>query len=146
MNDEYEPYPDVSDVLTQRLQQRFEASKNPPAGTVDPYQLIMQKKQRVVAEPSKVAIETTPIVKWPEAEIKQLQDYCTKMGIVGFNCGSMPPIVVLAMLKRQYGEDYTNIPLEDRIPEGYEKLGAHSPYGPNFTYSEAIKRKQILHG
>jgi hypothetical protein len=88
----------------------------------------------------------TPNVKWPEADVKRLQEYCLKMGIEGFNSGYLPPLVALAILKDKFGDDYTNVPLGERVPEGYEKRGTPSPYGPNYPYSEALKRKQILHG
>ena len=78
----------------------------------------------------------TPNVKWPEADVMRLQEYCIKMGIEGFNSGYLPPLVALAMLKEKFGDN-------ERIPEGH---GKQSPYGPNYPYSEALKRKQILHG
>jgi len=41
------------------------------------------------------------------------------MGIIGFN-SHLPPIVALGLLKKQLGDDYTGVPLEQRVPEGHE--------------------------
>ena len=74
-----------------------------------------------------------------------LQDYCTKMGIMGFNTGRLPPAVALAMLKKQMG-DYANVPLEERIPEGYEKCGTRPVSNPSYPFSPVTQAKVILHG
>ena len=147
MSDEFESInsrmPDLSSVLTQRIMaKKAEASGTtlPPPGTVDPYQLMIQKKKGETAE-----IDPSTIQKWPEEATKKLQDYCAKMGIFGFNCGRMHPIAALALLKKQVG-DYSDVPLEERIPDGYEKRGTHSGYGPGYPYSQAINKKQVLHG
>lgn len=146
MSDEFESLndriPDINTVLSARIAARkAEANPTTPAaGTVDPYQLMLQKKQGITPDP-----KLESVVKWPEADVKKLQDYCTKIGIVGFNCGRMPPLVALAMLKKQYG-DYSDTPLEERVPEGYEKLGIKSTFGPNYPYERAIQEKRILHG
>lgn len=113
-----------------------------PAGAVDPYQLMLQKKR---GEAVKEEVPSD-MPKWPEADTKALQAYCAKMGVVGFNSGRMPPIAALAMLKKQFGDDYTGVPLEDRVPEGYERRGTLSNQGPNYPYSQAVVKKQIIHG
>jgi len=148
MSDEFESInsriPDLGAALAQRIAAKKADESGttlPPPGTVDPYQLMIQKKRGETAE-----INPTEIQKWPEESEKKLQDYCTKMGIVGFNSGRMHPLAALAMLKKQYGDDYTNVPLEERVPGGYEKLGTPSGYGPNYPYSQAMQKKQILHG
>ncbi len=136
--------PDLQSALAHRLaSKQAEASGNtlPPAGTVDPYQLMLAKKRGETAP-----IKEEDIVKWPEESINKLQDYCKKMGIVGFSCGRMHPLAALAMLKKEYGEDYTDVPLENRVPEGYEKRGTPSAHNPNYPYTEALRQKQILHG
>jgi hypothetical protein len=147
MQDEFDSInsriPDLQSALAQRIASKkaIESGTSlPPAGTVDPYQLMLQKKRGESAP-----VNPESIIKWPEAELKKLEDYCTRMGIVGFNCGRMHPIAALAMLKKMYGDDYTGVPLEDRVPEGYEKSGTLSGHGTNYPYSDAIK-KQILHG
>lgn len=148
MSEEFAPYPDISNLFAQRMAEKI-AIKNaeggsapPPPGTVDPYQLMIKKKQEETA----VEADPNTIVKWPSDDVKKLEDYCAKLGIVGFSCGRMHPVAALAMLKDKYGEDYTDVSLNERVPVGYEKRGTPSGYGPNYPYSEAIKRKQILHG
>ena len=149
MSEEFESInsrlPDLSAALAQRIaarQAEMNGTTLPPTGIIDPYQALLQKKK------STELGEVAPInvIKWPEADVKKLQDYCTKMGIVGFNSGRMPPLAALAHLKKQFGDDYTDVPLENRVPEGYEKKGTLSGYGPNYPYTEAMRRKQILHG
>lgn len=149
---EYEEYPDINSRLpdmASALAQRIAAKSgtmtgtNPPPGTVDPYQLMLQKKQGITSEPKE--IDPSTIQHWPEADVQKLQDYCSKLGIVGFNSGRMPPLVALAQLKQQFG-DYSGVPLEERIPAGYEKRGTISGYSPSYPYSKAMQQKQILHG
>jgi hypothetical protein len=140
MSDEFRDLPNIENVLAQRIAAK--AGQPIPAGTVDPYQMMLNKKQ----QGDTPIQDTPPVVKWPEADVKKLEDYCQKRGIVGFNPGRMPPLVAMAMLKRQLGEDYTDVPLEDRVPEGYEKIVPAPKYSPKFPYSQAMANKQILHG
>lgn len=150
MADEFESLnariPDFASALAQRVAAKtVEGDPNlPPPGTVDPYKLMLNKKRAAEAGD----IDPGTVVRWPEEAVQKLQDYCTKMGIVGFNCGKMHPMAALAMLKRQLGDadDFTGVPLEERVPEGYEKIGTKGGYGPNYPYSEAMRKKQILHG
>ena len=151
MNDEYAPYPDVSEFLSQRLAQRIAAKqtnadtidKLPPPGTVDPYKLMLQRKREAEAIDN---VDTSKVVTWPDEDVKKLQDYCMKVGIYGFNSGKISPLLALAQLKKQFGDDYTGVPLEERVPAGYEKRGTITPYNVNFPYSEAMRKKQVLHG
>ena len=48
--------------------------------------------------------------------------------------------------KKQLGDDYTNVPLEERVPVGYEKRGITSGCGSNYPYTDPVNKKQILHG
>lgn len=133
--------PDLSAALAARIAARKGLDSTPtPVGQLDPYQMMLKKKQGETSD-----IDTSTIQKWPETDVKKLEDYCSKVGIVGFNCGKMPPLVALAMLKKQFG-DFAGVPLEERVPEGHEKMGTPSGYGPNFPYSQAMHKKQILHG
>lgn len=148
MADEFEDLnsriPDLQSALAARIaakQGTTVNTANPPPGTVDPYKLMVSRNRKMEASD----IDPGTIVRWPEEAVQALQDYCAKMGIVGFNCGKMHPSAALMMLKKQVG-DYTDVPLEERIPDGYEKRGTHSGYSANYPYSEAMKRKQILHG
>jgi hypothetical protein len=73
-----------------------------------------------------------------------LNNFCQKNGIVGIS-SHMNPKLVLMQLRRQVG-DYTDTPLEERCPAGYERQGTPNKYGPNYPYSEAMTKKQVLHG
>jgi hypothetical protein len=144
MSDEFENInsrmPDLQSALTQRImakQAEILGNTLPPKGTVDPYQYMLAKKRG-----EELPVKQEAVIKWPEESVNKLQDYCTKMGILGFNSGRMHPAAALAMLKQKFGADYTDIPFENRVPEGYEKHGTPS----NHSYSEAMKQKQILHG
>jgi hypothetical protein len=141
MSNEFDEYSNLPDWANPLVSRETPATAPQPTNRVDPYQLMMNRKQQPDGPPP----EIKPVTKWPEAEVKQLEDYCKQRGIVGFNPGLMPPLVALAMLKQQYG-DYTNVPLEERVPEGYEKIGTNPKYGPNHTYSQAMREKQIIHG
>ena len=148
MSDDFAPYPDVSEFMATRLAQRIAAKTGQtstntplPPGTFDPYASLIKKKN----QETNGDIAPNTVQKFPAADIKRLQDYCTKMGIAGFN-SNLPPIAALGLLKKQLGDDYTDVPLEERCPIGYEKVGISSGYGPNYPYSQAMVKKQILHG
>ena len=133
--------PNLDAALAQRIAARngADTSTTPAPGTFDPYQALLKRK----SNPQETLSPELP--QWPGEDVKQLADFCQKHGIVGFSNGKMSPIAALAMLKKQVG-DYSGVALEDRIPEGYEKAGTVSGYGANYPYSEAMKKKQILHG
>ena len=138
MNDEFDNLnryvPDFEQVLLQRLNASKNNVKNTDTGVVDPYQIMLKKKQTPTE--NNIPIRNP----WPEKDVSQLQSYCEKMGIVGFNSGKMHPIAALAMLKSQFGDDFTGIPLEERVPSGYEKLGTPS------SHTTPTNKKQIIHG
>lgn len=134
MSDEFPQLPDMNAMLAARISAK-QGTTTPAPGTFDPYQAMLARKAGKV--PETVLPEAQ---KWPEEDVKLLQDYCTKMGIVGFNPGRMSPIAALAMLKKQFGDDYTNVPLEERVPAGYQKLGTKT------SYEDAVRNRQLLHG
>lgn len=140
MNDEFDNLnryvPDFEQVLLQRLNASKNNVKNTDTGVVDPYQIMLKKKQTPTE--NNIPVRNP----WPEKDVSQLQSYCEKMGIVGFNSGKMHPIAALAMLKSQFGDDFTGIPLEERVPSGYEKLGTPSSH----TNPTPTNKKQIIHG
>lgn len=141
MSEEFSQLPDINALLAQRIAARqSEASGTPAPGTFDPYEMMIKKKRGEPIEVVQPEVQT-----WPEEDIQKLQDYCKKVGIVGYNCGRMHPLAALAMLKKQFG-DYSDVPLEERVPEGYEKIGTKSTNNPNYPYSQATTKKQILHG
>ena len=143
MSDGFELYPILpgfDQMFQQRIAQKSAtAGPLPPPGTVDPYEVMVKRKNGETAP-----IDSTTIHKWPEEDVKELEDYCRRNGIVGF-ASRMNPKLALMQLKRQVG-DYGGTPLEERVPEGYENMGTPNKYGPNYPYSAAIAKKQILHG
>jgi hypothetical protein len=134
MSDEFESInsriPDLNAAILQRLSQKQPATSTAP-GTFDPYKAMLKKKEEETAP-----IDPSSVKKWPDEDTKKLEDYCAKMGVIGFST-RMNPIAALAYLKQQLGDDYTGVPLEERVPNGY---------GPVNPYSKAISKKQILHG
>lgn len=144
MSDGFEAYPTLpgfDQMFQQRIATKTGATPGPlpPPGTTDPYQLMVQRKKGEIKE-----VDPATVQKWPEEDVKELEDYCKRMGVMGF-ASRMNPKLALMQLKRQLG-DYSGVPLEERVPEGYEKCGTVNKYGPNYPYSEAIRKKQILHG
>lgn len=145
MSDDFESInsrmPDLGAVIAQRIAAKQGIAPTPatPSG-FDPYQAMLKKKEAETAP-----IDPATIQRWPEQDVKTLEDYCKRMGIVGFSSGRLPPLVALRHLKDKFGEDFTGVPIEERVPSGYEKMGSN-PHGPNYPYSQPTSRKQILHG
>ena len=108
-----------SEMLLPGLESWFE-NTNPPK----------EKKIITDAKPS----------EWPERDIKALEDFCRKYNVEWPDCGKMPPVVALAMLKTKLGVE--DPPLHERIPFG-EKKAINNPYYP---YLEMVRTKTILHG
>ncbi len=52
-----------------------------------------------------------PIQEFPQEDIEELELFCRKYGILGFNCGRMHPKAALRMLKSRMG-----IPIEEATP------------------------------
>lgn len=121
---------DVMAALHRRIaEKKAEASgAQPPSGkgTIDPYKMMLARKGTNAQE------ATAPIQSWPEEDVRKLEDFCKTMGIVGFNCGNMSPLAALALLKNKLG-----VPEETPRTEGY---------GPNYPYTVALQKKQLLHG
>jgi hypothetical protein len=133
--------PDLNSALSARIAAKKGITVTPPPGTVDPYRMMLQRKRKMDSGD----LEPGPIMRWPEEDVKALQEYCEKMGIVGFN-STLHPRIVLAQLKRQFGENYSGVPLDERIPNGFEKAGSGMRYNSSFPYSESMRPKQLLHG
>ena len=137
MSDEYPTLPGFEQMLQNRIAQKISATDSlPPCGTVDPYKLMLQRKNGESTLP--------PVQPWPEEDVMALNNFCQKNGIVGIS-SHMNPKLVLMQLRRQVG-DYADTPLEERCPAGYERQGTPNKYGPNYPYSEAMTKKQVLHG
>lgn len=131
MSEEFELINSKIPDLQSAIAQRISKTPQPVNNTFDPYKAMVKKKEEEIAP-----IDPASIKKWPDEDTKKLEDYCAKMGIIGFST-RMNPIAALAYLKQQLGDDYTGVPLEERIPAGYNK---------NNTYSQTITKRQILHG
>jgi hypothetical protein len=140
MSEEFPTLRGFENLLQQRVAQKSAIEGPlPPAGTIDPYQLLLQRKKGEIKE-----IDPATIQEWPSEDVKELEDYCRRNGVVGVS-SRLNPKLALMQLKRQVG-DYGGVPLEERMPEGYEKIGTPNKYGPNYPYSDAISKKQIIHG
>lgn len=111
---EFTEYPEMPSLLD-RISQRPVVND----GAFDPHQLMIKKK----LTDSGVNI---PRQSWPDKDVKTLEDFCLKYGIIGFNCGKMSPIAALAMLK--------------------QKLGVIEPTENRVTYSDAMNQKILLKG
>ena len=94
---ETEAWPEMNQAVTQRILTAASPAVTQP-GAFDPYKAMLMKKQVDDGKP----VDTSNVVKWPNADIKQLEDFCMRMGIVGFKT-SLPPIVALGMLKSKLG-------------------------------------------
>ena len=141
----FEEYPDLPHSkmpdFGQFLQKGLEKDKAVNPGTFDPHALMVKKKE---VEKGEVE-DTTPKQVWPAADVKALEDFCKKMGILGFSAGKMSPIAALALLKQQFG--IVDGPYEHRVPAGYEKIGVKpTKFNPSYPYSDMMKKKGVLHG
>jgi hypothetical protein len=132
-NDNYESRMsdfDIISTLQQRIAkkqiQTFSPQSSSSKTTIDPYQMMVNRKKELAGEITK------PVQNWPDADVKKLEDFCNKMGILGIGCGNMNPIAVLAMLKQKLG-------IVDTVSQS-------EGYSPNHPYSETIKNRILLHG
>ena len=130
--------PDFGQLVAQRLAPKIQQA----GGNFDPHAMMVKKNQ---IEKGEVVPDTTPEVKWPEDQVKALEDFCAKHGILGFNCGRTSPLAALALLKQKVG-DYSETPLDKRLPIGYESRGTPNRYNSNFPYSHPEDRRVILNG
>lgn len=120
---------DAVTMLQQRLaQKQTEASPSQPSlnGAIDPYKMMLQRKAVNSGEIQ------APIQSWPEEDIKNLEEFCLKMGVVGFNCGRMSPAAALAFLKQKLGV--------------VEDVATSEGMGPNYPYTEALQKRVLLKG
>lgn len=128
----FESYPEMQHSLLpdfgQMMVKRIESQKQAPGG-FDPHKLMVQRKQLESGE----VVDVTPKQEWPEKDVRALEEFCAKYGILGFNCGRMSPVAALAMLKNKLG--IVDGQLDERVPPGYQ------PYHPTKPY-----QKTILHG
>lgn len=143
MIEEFPSIPNFEELLKKRIAQKTDSNTSlPPPGTVDPYKIMLQRKKEASGEVSMP--DPSTIQKWPEEDVKELEDFCKRNGIVGVST-RINPKIALMQLKRQIG-DYSGVALEDRVPEGYQKINAQSKYNVNYPYFQEKSKKQILHG
>lgn len=122
---------DAMALLQQRLAQKktdTSTTTATPKGPFDPHQMMVNRKRINAGE----MITDMPVQTWPEEDIRKLEEFCLKMGIVGFNCGRMSPLAALAFLKEKLG-------VVDETPrtEGF---------GPNYPYTQAMQKRILLKG
>jgi len=126
MNDEeYQSPIDFNSFVSDRLSSK-QLEPNPKT-SFDPYKLMADRKKAQDGE-----FTYQPVQKWPEEDIKKLEDFCKQYGILGFNCGRMPPLVALSMLKQKLG-------IIDSIVDN--KYNINNPYG-----STTNNKKILLKG
>jgi hypothetical protein len=132
--------PDFSQLMANKMSTGKPTEAKPAPGGFDPYKVMVKKKEADEGKP----IDVSDAVKWPEKEVAALEDFCKKMGVIGFNCGKMSPLAALAMLKNMLG--VSDGPLEERVPVGYEKLGAKNTFNPHYPYQQSFAQKSLLKG
>jgi len=135
---QYSRAPDFNQMLGGMLGGKAPEAKPGPNG-FDPHKL-MVKKHKVETGEALPEIPKAPT--WPEADVKALQDYCQRMGIIGFSTRHNPRLA-LAQLKQQVG-DMSDISLENRVPLGYEKRGTLNSHNSNFPYQKPTSVKKSL--
>ena len=119
---EFSTLPDIGQVLRQRIAAKKAGTETAvPTSGFDPHKL-MVKKHKVEIGEELPEIPNDP--QWPDADVKALQDYCQKMGIVGFSSRQHPRLALMK-LKQNMG-DFTGIPLENRSPMGYQPISPTS--------------------
>lgn len=128
---ETEEYQSIAPSMEQLLSQRIasKTSEAQPKNGFDPYKIMVNKKNGVQEE------KPLEVQRWPAEDIKRLEDFCKKHGIVGFNCGRLPPILALRLLKDKLG--ISDAVVDDKFIESYNI---------NYPYTEAISKKQLIKG
>lgn len=123
---------DAISLLQQRLAQKnsktSSTGNSSTNGNFDPYKMMVNRKQKN----EELSDPNIPIQTWQSEDIKKLEEFCSQHGIIGFNCGRMSPLAALAFLKQKLGIVDISTKTEG--------------YGPNYPYTMAMQKKQILHG
>lgn len=122
-NFEFNNLPDIDTLLYKRIADKQMSSSigNSASKSFDPHALMVKKNK---VERGEEFPDIPEFPSWSEKDVKELQDYCQRMGIFGFSTRQNPKIALM-QLKKQLG-DFSQTSLENRIPGGYEKLGTNS--------------------
>lgn len=98
-----EEWPSIgSGVFSGMSMQRPMTTKVPD---FDPIALMAKRKQQQDNS------ENIPIVNYNDKDINELESFCRKHGIIGFNCGRMHPKAALRMLKMRIGVPFEETPI-----------------------------------
>lgn len=73
----------------------------------DPYQTMLSRKKR---QEDPIADQEPVGKQHNDGDIKALEEFCQKYGILGFNCGNMSPRAALTFLKAKMGVRETETP------------------------------------
>jgi hypothetical protein len=65
----------------------------------DPIHAMLVKRKKQQDNPE----ELQSVTIHNNSDIEELQEFCKQYGILGFNCGTMPPKTALRMLKSKLG-------------------------------------------
>ena len=76
----------------------------------DPYSMLLKKKSQT-ENPQEISV-----VEYSEEDVMELESFCRKHGILGFNFGRMNPKSALRMLKSKMG-----ISIEDNVTSNKSK-------------------------
>jgi len=78
-----------------------QAAPTPSINGFDPYQAMLRRKQSNM--PNEDGYINTEIQQYDPNDIRELEEFCTQYGIMGFNFGRMNPKSALQMLKNKMG-------------------------------------------
>lgn len=91
---------DINQLLLHKLHQK----QNNVVPDFDPHAMLVKRKQQIDNG------EVPPISQIDADALYELQEFCQKHGIVGFNVGRMNPKAALKMLKARMGIKETPSP------------------------------------
>jgi len=104
-----EEYPSIgSGIFSGMSMQRPIATRVPD---FDPVALLMTKRKQQQDNPTDLSV-----MEYDSEDIAELESFCRKHGILGFNFGRMNPKAALHMLKSRMG-----VPLDDNISKVSKK-------------------------
>jgi len=99
-----EEWPSIGSGMLGHISMQIPVSTKVP--DFDPVALMVKRKQQQDNP------ENISVINYDENEINELESFCRKYGILGFDCGKMNPKTALRMLKMRMG-----VPLEDNVSE-----------------------------